>query len=545
MIANEKLEITYMNQSIIEMLKAAEKDIQKDLPRFSVATLIGSNIDVFHKNPSHQRTMLEKLRSTHKATIKIGGRTFDLNANPIFNANNKRIATAVEWLDTTALMQEKATNADYAGQIFAIGKSQAVIEFNLDGTIISANNNFLQAMGYSLGEVQGKHHSIFVEPAFAKTSEYAEFWGKLRRGEFEMGEYKRIGKSGKEVWIQASYNPIFDLEGKLLKVVKFATDVTAQKLANANVKGQLDAINRAQAVIEFNLDGTIITANNNFLNVMGYNLSEVQGKHHSIFVEPSFVGSSEYKQFWEKLRRGEFESRVYKRIGKNGKEVWIQASYNPILDMNGIPFKVVKFATDMTELMKTVDLADEASGKVQSMAAATEEMSASVAEISKSMAMSKQATDNISEKTASSSTASDKLTATMQSMESIVELIRNIAGQVNLLALNATIEAARAGEAGKGFAVVASEVKNLANQTAKATDDIASEISAVQNISSEVASSIKDIIDAANQVTHYVTGVASAVEEQSAVTKEISSNTQQASAAVEEISNRIKRLSQA
>jgi methyl-accepting chemotaxis protein len=262
-----------------------------------------------------------------------------------------------------------------------------------------------------------------------------------------------------------------------------------------------------------------------------------------MFAEPAFAQSQEYRDFWLKLNRGELETKVYKRIGKGGKIVWIQASYNPILNMNGQPFKVVKFATDLTELMMTADLADNTTGKVQSVAAATEEMSASVAEISKNMVLSKQATDDITRKTASSGMASDRLISTMQTMESIVELIRNIAGQVNLLALNATIEAARAGDAGKGFAVVASEVKNLAGQTAKATDDIASNISTVQALSTEVGISIKEIVTVANQVDQYVTGVASAIEEQSAVTKEISSNIQQASTAVIEISSRIKKLS--
>ncbi len=246
------------------------------------------------------------------------------------------------------LDEEKAKNKTFSNQMDAIGKSQAVVEFNMDGTIITANDNFLNAMGYTLEEIQGQHHSMFVEPGFKNSVEYQQFWEKLNRGDYEAREYKRIGKGGKEVWIQGSYNPIMDATGKPFKVVKYASDVTAQKLANADFSGQIDAINKAQAVIAFNMDGTIITANDNFLNTMGYTLNEIQGQHHSIFVEPEYKASLEYRQFWEKLGRGEYEAAEYLRLGRGGKEVWIQASYNPIMDLNGKPYKVVKYATDVT-----------------------------------------------------------------------------------------------------------------------------------------------------------------------------------------------------
>jgi len=274
------------------------------------------------------------------------------------------------FVDKFFMSKKKINSADFAGKIAAIDKVQAVIEFNMDGTIISANDNFLNTLDYSLDEIQNKHHSMFVEPDFKDSAEYQQFWEKLNRGEFESKEYKRLGKRGKEVWIQASYNPIMDLNGKLFKVVKYATDVTEQKLQNADVSGQLDAISKAQALIEFNMDGTIISANDNFLNTLGYSLEEIRGKHHSMFVEPDFKDSAEYQQFWEKLNRGEFESKEYKRLGKRGKEVWIQASYNPIMDLNGKPFKVVKYANDVTEQkLRNADVAGqlEAIGKAQAV----------------------------------------------------------------------------------------------------------------------------------------------------------------------------------
>ena len=265
--------------------------------------------------------------------------------NPILDLDGKPYKVVKFASDVT---QQKLTNADFSGQIEAISKAQAVIEFNMDGTIITANDNFLSTLGYSLEELQGQHHSMFVEPHFKTSTEYKVFWESLNRGEFESKEYKRLGKRGKEIWIQASYNPILDLNGKPYKVVKFASDVTQQKLANANFSGQIEAISKAQAVIEFNMDGTIITANENFLSTLGYTLGEIQGKHHSLFVDAAEKSSNEYQQFWQKLNRGEFDSGEYLRIGKGGKEVWIQASYNPIYDLNGNTIKVVKFATNIT-----------------------------------------------------------------------------------------------------------------------------------------------------------------------------------------------------
>lgn len=441
----------------------------------------------------------------------------------------------------------RATTIDTeaADKLEAISRSQAVIEFDMNGTILDANDNFLDAMGYALAEIKGKHHSMFVEPAEAQSPAYKQFWERLRAGQFDAQVYKRIGKGGHEIWIRASYNPVMGEDGKPYKVIKFASDITDTKLREVDAAGQIAAISKAQAVISFDLDGKILDANENFLRAMGYSLEEVKGKHHSLFVDPQEVASEEYKQFWEKLRRGEFDARVYKRIGKGGKEVWIQASYNPIMDMNGKPFKVVKYASEVTEIMRTADLADTTNENVQSVAAAVEEMSASVEEISKNMNLSRQATDEIMKKTQSSGVATEQLVSTMRSMENIVNLIRDIAGQVNLLALNATIEAARAGDAGKGFTVVASEVKNLANQAAKATDDIAHEISQVQATSEEVAASVRSIVDSADMLSQYVTSVATAIDEQTAVTREISGNTQKTSHSVGEIARRIKDLSRA
>ncbi len=266
--------------------------------------------------------------------------------NPIYDLNGNPFKVVKYATDIT---DQKIQAADHAGQIEAIGKSQAIIEFEPDGTIRWANENFTNTVGYALDEIVGKHHSMFCEPSLSNSREYAKFWQDLASGEFQAGEFKRVGNGGKEIWIQASYNPILDLNGKPFKVVKYATDITAQRLQNADYEGQIEAIGKAQAVIEFNMDGTIRNANKNFLVTTGYTLDEIVGQHHRIFCDPNYAASSDYKDFWAKLNRGEFDSGEYPRYGKSGDEVWISASYNPIFDLNGKPFKVVKYATNITD----------------------------------------------------------------------------------------------------------------------------------------------------------------------------------------------------
>ncbi|WP_395017174.1 methyl-accepting chemotaxis protein [Dongia sp.] len=455
---------------------------------------------------------------------------------------------------------------DAAAKLAALDKSQAVIEFNMDGTIITANANFCAAVGYELAEIKGKHHSIFCEPAYAASAEYREFWVRLNRGEFQAAQYKRFGKGGREIWIEASYNPLMR-GGKPYKVVKYATDISKMKAEQADLTGKIEAIGRSQAVIEFNLDGTIITANDNFLHTLGYTLPEIQGKHHSMFADPAYAASAEYKAFWAKLGRGEYDAGQYKRLGKGGKEVWIEASYNPILDQNGRPFKVVKFATDLSKrkeqnralaqdfedgvkalVQEVSSSAKGMEGTAQSLAAAaeqtnqqsstvssaTEELAASVNEISRQISESTRVVGiAVSEAKKSEQMVSDLVTAA-QKIGEVTQIINDIASQTNLLALNATIEAARAGEAGKGFAVVASEVKSLANQTAKATEEIAQQIKGIQDSSQTTATAIREIGQIISQVSEISTSISGAVEEQSAATKEVSSNINGVSQAAQE-----------
>ncbi|WP_180355865.1 sensor domain-containing protein [Aliirhizobium smilacinae] len=286
-------------------------------------------------------------RSGEFKRVGQGGREIWLQAtyNPVFDQDGKPFKV-VKY--ATAITREKLRQADHQGQIAAIHKSQSVVSFSLDGTILDANDNFLSLTGYRLSDVRGRHHQMFVSDEEREGAAYLEFWRRLASGQHQSGEFKRICRDGKELWLQASYNPIFDMNGRPFKVVKNAVDVTAEKLRQGDHEGQIAAISRSQCVVSFDMDGVILDANDNFLHAMGYRLEELVGQHHRVLVEPSHSESDQYQHFWDQLKKGIFLSSKFRRCGKDGREVWIQASYNPILDLNGQPFKVVKIATDIT-----------------------------------------------------------------------------------------------------------------------------------------------------------------------------------------------------
>jgi len=603
-----------------------------------------------------------------------------------------------------------------ADMIRAISASQAMIEFELDGTIVTANQNFLSTMGYELSEIQGKHHSMFADSAATETPEYAQFWDDLRTGKFQAGEFQRVNKAGEEVWLQAAYNPMIGADGKAYKVFKIAVDITEEKIANMNADAQatqlaqmvegmpigvmmcetenfeinylnkfsidtlktleehlpikvedmigqsidvfhkvpshqrnilsdpanlphtalievggetldllvtaindkngdymgpmltwsvvtqkvksdaenqnlvatLKGIGESQAIIEFNPDGTIITANPNFLSVLGYQLEEIEGEHHRIFCEAGYRETPAYTQFWDDLRDGKFQADEFLRVTKKGDEVWIQAAYNPILDGDGKVIKVVKNAVDITaKKTETIAMAnrvsevvgivasastelqasaetmssaseettvqsqavaaasEEATTNVQTVASAAEEMSNTVAEISRQVAQSSEISSRAVQEAQKTNEAVDGLTAAAMKIGEVVRLISEIAEQTNLLALNATIESARAGEAGKGFAVVANEVKSLAEQTAKATEDIEKQINSIQGETKGAADAIKSIGSTIGEISEIATVIASAVEEQSAATQEIARNCQEAAQGTEEVSSNIAGVSAA
>ena len=423
---------------------------------------------------------------------------------------------------------------DANGKLASIDRAQAVIEFDTTGKVLNANENFLKLLGYTLGEIQGRHHRQFVESAYAATIEYQAFWERLGRGEFETGEYKRIGKGGKEVWIQATYNPVFDRRGKLVKVVKFASDVTDTKLRNAEFESKVSAIDRGQAVIEFDLDGKVLNANRNFLAAMGYTLREVQGQHHSMFCTTEYTQSAEYREFWLKMSEGELLTGRFHRIGKFGRDVWIQATYNPILDVNGNVMKVVKFAYDVTA---DVQLEKRIAAKSEAMSTSVASLVASIAAIAGNSEVASrlaQETTTVAHQGAAaikkSMEAIDAIQTSSTRVAEIVRVIGEIANQTNLLAFNAAIEAARAGQHGVGFSVVASEVRKLAERSSQAALEIAKlmEVSVHQvgngaSVSRDAAKSFEAIVDSVGRTGASVSEIAGATQQQSATATVVAS----------------------
>ena len=507
----------------------------------------------------------------------------------------------------------------------ALDRSLATIEFDPKGRILTANENFCSAMGYDLAEIVGQHHSLFVEPDYAASSDYAAFWAKLGRGEFDAREYLRVGKGGREVWIQASYNPIRNARGVVTRIVKIATDITEQKRRAAEQHGKMEAIGRAQAVIEFTPAGEILTANQNFLDALGYSLSEIQGRHHRMFVEPAEANSPDYAAFWARLNAGEFVAAEFKRLGKGGRTVWIQASYNPIFDHKRRIAKVVKFATvvtgrvdavnaiatgldqlarnnltyridrpvdpqfakvreDFNSAMTALDgamgvvasatqsvgagaqeikiAADHLSRRTEIQASNQEEAAAAHDQINPTLNRSAEGAREVSQVASAAridATRSGEIVgeavAAMGEIEessgkitSIIGVIDEIAFQTNLLALNAGVEAARAGDAGKGFAVVASEVRALAQRSAEAAKEIkaliaksTSQVGRGVRLVGETGEALATIVDKVGKIDGLILEIAQSSREQATGLSEVNTAvnrmdevTQRNSAMVEE-----------
>ena len=454
----------------------------------------------------------------------------------LFNAHKKTISAL------------QHTVAHQASLLDAIERSMAVIEFDLHGNVLRANDNFLKTMGYRAEQIAGQSHRMFCTPAFARSAEYNQLWSGLRNGQFQSGTFERVGGNGLSVWLEASYNPVRDDAGQVIKVVKYAMDVTPRLQAESEANAKLQAIDRAMAVIEFNLDGTIITANTNFLQRMGYSLAQIQGKHHRLFCTPQTAASSQYSDFWRRLNQGEMFSGQFERVDKNGQPVWLEANYNPVYDASGRLCKVVKFASDVTARVQQHAADAQSAAQAYHLSLHTQDMAEKGAEVIQKTASGMR---DISADIDDSSQLIAKLGERSQQITTIVNTIRGIADQTNLLALNAAIEAARAGEAGRGFAVVADEVRSLAQRTAGATAEIQTLIAGLQSAAHQSVQGMRAQVEHAEATAQQAQAADGALDEIVGAIQTISDTavriadvTAQQSGAVSEIRDNSERIHQ-
>ncbi|MEY8883395.1 PAS domain S-box protein [Donghicola sp. XS_ASV15] len=460
-----------------------------------------------------------------------GGMSFFVQSTyaPVLDLNG-RIAKIVEVAQD--ITTNRMRNADFEGKVKALDRAQSIVEFDTDGRIIHANKNYLALMGYQPGDVIGEHHSMFVSPEVAASAAYAEFWAKLTRGEYHTGEYVRIGKDNKEVFISANYNPIFDIDGNVVKVVKFATDITKRRKRNAEFESKFEALDRSQGVVEFDLDGNILKANDNFLRIIGYSMREIKDQHHSMLCSPDYIRSKEYRDFWISLAKGETRDGRFHRMGKFGRDVWIHATYSPLVDAKNNIVGVIKYAHDITE---KVQLEEAINDKTLAMTQAVARLAGSIEAINGSTADALSRSKDTKQSAAAGNEALDNaidsielIAKSSNEISEMVRVISDIANQTNLLAFNAAIEAARAGEYGVGFSVVAEEVRKLAERSSEAAMEITklisestSRVTMGTERSQSASKAFGSIVEAVDNTAQSITTISELAKDQDSVSKEV------------------------
>ncbi|WP_317986247.1 methyl-accepting chemotaxis protein [Chromohalobacter israelensis] len=373
----------------------------------------------------------------------------------------------------------------------ALDRAIAIVHFHPDGTVLDANENFLKMTGYRLDDLRGQHHRLLCEPAHARSAEYRDFWRRLAHGEHMTGRYKRIGKEGRTLWLEASYTPIIGRSGEVKRVVKTASDITDKVRAENDMRSRLDALDRSTAIIEFTPAGDILTANANFLAAVGYRLEEVVGTHHRLFCETEYASSQAYRDFWTRLNAGEFIAGEFKRLDSRGRTLWLEATYNPVFDGDGNLYKIIKFATDITQRIERHQAESDSARMAYRISTDT---GVSATDGTRIIGEAVEEISHIEARIRQTSTVIDELTRRSQDINAVIENIQQITEQTNLLALNAAIEAARAGEHGRGFAVVAREVRELSTRTTHATRDIVSTTDTLRELTQHADAGMRDCL---------------------------------------------------
>ncbi|NHI01212.1 MULTISPECIES: methyl-accepting chemotaxis protein [Oceanimonas] len=392
------------------------------------------------------------------------------------------------------LLQYKEQNQHFSALLRAIRAHVAVIEFTPDGEVLNVNEDFLKVVGYTLEQVKGKHHQMFCEPGLVASPEYQTFWQRLRAGEHQQGTFPRITHDGRKIWLQATYFPVQDETGRVLKILKIASDITEKQHQLIRQQAVLTALDRSMAVIEFKVDGTVLSANDNFLSLMGYHLEQVVGQHHRLFCDEDFY--RDHPHFWQELAACEHKSGRFKRVNASGEEIWLEATYNPILDEQGRVERVVKFASDITRRVLQSRRNQQASEQACEIAVKTSNI---VEQGSNTLQTSVHLSTRVSQDLEQAMGIISRLNEQARNIEDIVATISSVADQTNLLALNAAIEAARAGEQGRGFAVVADEVRQLAGRTSRATAEIAQVVQQNRELTAQVSEAILEVSGVAEQ----------------------------------------------